>query len=441
MSCVYCFFSNEYQSKLKKMVLGNPKFEVTLNKYKNKYLDEIKKIKSLKNCNCNKNENFSDQFVRYTDEFLKDIQNNYDFIEKIFDEIITIYNCFIVKNRFAAFVRMSKYLESYSTNYTSQNAMQFTNIMFRARKKDEYKKDDINELFHIPFNKRYLSSSQRFSLAGQPMLYTGESLPLALNEIGCNEDEVNAAIYIPKYSNFYRHGMYDITNNVIDNLYATISLQEDGSIIEYNNNTFTMSKKNFKKIMADSIFYQVLTFPVQKEFSGSFIQEYVLPQLMMDIVRNRGLSGLTYQTSKQADWTELDEYKKEPNVNYCFFVPYDSKQDYNANFLNNFYYDIWSYDMELVDFNQCMSILQEYKNILKQQNKVYNMSDYKLYFCSIDRHIKKMLKCYGKKFYDSKKGKIELTLISKVVIKMKSIIENPSKYGIISWNELKRKNN
>ena len=90
MSCVYCFFSNEYQSKLKKMVLGNPKFEVTLNKYKNKYLDEIKKIKSLKNCNCNKNENFSDQFVRYTDEFLKDIQNNYDFIEKIFDEIITI---------------------------------------------------------------------------------------------------------------------------------------------------------------------------------------------------------------------------------------------------------------------------------------------------------------------------------------------------------------
>ena len=37
------FFSNEYQAKLKRSVLGEPKFEVTLNKYKELYLEEIKK--------------------------------------------------------------------------------------------------------------------------------------------------------------------------------------------------------------------------------------------------------------------------------------------------------------------------------------------------------------------------------------------------------------
>ena len=117
---------------------------------------------------------------------------------------------------------MQKFLTEYSTNYTSKNAMQFTNIMFRARKIGDYQNDDVNQLFHIPFDQRYLASSQRFSVAGQPMVYTAESLSLALSEIKSNENDANYAIFIPKYSEFYGMAMYDITNNVIDNIYATM---------------------------------------------------------------------------------------------------------------------------------------------------------------------------------------------------------------------------
>lgn len=432
MSCVYCFFSNEYQGKLKTSVLGQQKFEETLIKYKNIYLEEIKKIKSVRDCSCSRSESFSEDFIKYTDEFLKDIKDNYEYIEKVFDEIISIYNCFIKKDRQNAFVQMQKFLINNSTNYTSQNAIQFTNIMFRARKIGEYEKDNINELYHIPFDKRYLASNQRFSISGEPMLYTAESIPLALNEIGCNEDEVNTAIYIPKYSNFYNCGIYDITNNIIDNLHATINLQDCGSIIKYDNNVLTMSKNNFKKIIADSIFYQVLTFPVQKEFSGCFVQEYVLPQLMMDIVVNRKNIGITYQTSKKADWSSLSEDKKEPNINYCFFVPYDSEENYNSKYLNNFYYAVCAYDTELFDYNKCISTLNEYKNVLKQQSKNYVMSDYYIYLHRIEWHIKKMITCYGHNFYASKEGKIELTLIAKVIKKMQLVIENPKKNGIIT---------
>ena len=124
---------------------------------------------------------------------------------------------------------------------------------------------------------------------------------------------------------------------------------------------------------------------------------------MMDIVKNRGFIGLTYQTSKKADWKALSEYKKEPNTNYCFFVPCDLNQSYNTEFLNKFYYDIWNYNMELVDFDKYLSILEEYKNILKQQNKVYNMSDYYMYSIIIDSHIKKCVIAMEKIFMNLKK--------------------------------------
>ncbi|MFR4824950.1 MAG: hypothetical protein ACLUBI_09150 [Clostridium sp.] len=43
------------------------------------------------------------------------------------------------------------------------------------------------------------------------------------------------------------------------------------------------------------------------------------------------------------------------------------------------------------------------------------MSDYSIYLSSINSHLKKMIECYGNDFYQSKKGKIELTLITKVI--------------------------
>ena len=53
--------------------------------------------------------------------------------------------------------------------------------------------------------------------------------------------------------------------------------------------------------------------------------------------------------------------------------------------------------------------------LLKQKNTVYNLSDYSIYLSSINSHLKKMIECYGSDFYQSKKGKIELTLITKVI--------------------------
>ena len=53
--------------------------------------------------------------------------------------------------------------------------------------------------------------------------------------------------------------------------------------------------------------------------------------------------------------------------------------------------------------------------LLKQKNTVYNLSDYSIYLSSINSHLKKMIECYGNDFYQYKKGKIELTLITKVI--------------------------
>ena len=51
-----------------------------------------------------------------------------------------------------------------------------------------------------------------------------------------------------------------------------------------------------------------------------------------------------------------------------------------------------------------------------------------------------MCDCYGKDFYESQKVKIELTLITKVINKMKLIIKQPKENGIVSWDDLRSYN-
>lgn len=75
---------------------------------------------------------------------------------------------------------------------------------FRARGNETgflYKK---NEMFHIPFDKRYLVGNQRFSISGLPCLYLGGSPYVCWEELGrpdyqkCNHSgfKTNEAVYV-----------------------------------------------------------------------------------------------------------------------------------------------------------------------------------------------------------------------------------------------------
>ncbi|MCI6649714.1 MAG: hypothetical protein MSH24_09370 [Lachnospiraceae bacterium] len=205
--------------------MGDVAFETVIEKYRDKFLDEMDKITELnvdiqcKNCaECLLCYPLFHDYERFLNEFLSDIVSRKNLVKELFNEVIAIYIAAISKNRAAAMVMMKKYIENRCGYFNVDGAMIFTRPMFRIRKTGAYDGNDIHELFHVPFNKRYLVGNERLSLAGIPLLYVAELLPIALQEVGCTIKQANAAVFLPNYSINYKQGVYDLSNPIALNL-------------------------------------------------------------------------------------------------------------------------------------------------------------------------------------------------------------------------------
>lgn len=445
MHCVSCFFNNDTQMELKRRCFVSPRFEIVLEKYRDEYIKELKGLKSISECNCNKANVFknSSEYVKYSDDFLEDLQSKLEYIEKSFNEIIEIYYSFIKFDRSQALSKMDQFLNDKSTNYTSENAMSFTKLLFRGRPKEvnqerKYDEFDIFEYFHVPFNKRNFMSNQRFSLSGQPMIYCATSVTTVIRELEKNIDEINLALFLPNFSDFFNHGIYDIKNSIDSILNETIyNMILDDCQITYDNKCYTFSKNNSNKFIADSIFYQILTFPTQKK-EGVFIEEYVLPQLMTDIIKKRNYMGISYQSAKKMSLEEKNMNSEDKDINYCFFVPYDKKNNYNLQLFNMFYSICIEKNDTIRTFSELEVLINEYKELINKCKEKYNMTDYKMYIRLIQRHIENMknLVYNGEKYYNLNLGHVEITLLYKLIKKLMINLEDPENAGIVSWAEI-----
>lgn len=135
-----------------------------------------------------------------------------------------------------------------------------------------------DELFHIPFEKRGIVKSQRFSIPGLPSLYTSNSIYVAWQEMRRpNIDSIQAI----RLENQRDLKLLDITTDVyvchIDNL----DLRIDANIC----------------------LYKILTWPLAaccsikvKNIEDSFKPEYIIPQLLFQWV-SENLDGIKYSSS------------------------------------------------------------------------------------------------------------------------------------------------
>lgn len=417
MSCIYCFFSKENQMELKKKCFGNSKYEETLKEYKELYLSELQKLDYVRNCNCiddienilNYDKEKIELYCNYLDDFLDDIKNNIHKIIECFDSIISIYDSYIKEDIYSAYNKMSDLVfKKKKIRLHIEEAINYSKPIFRIREKGEYNKNNINEYFHIPFNKRFLSGNQRFSVSGQPMLYLAGSLQTALIELDKKIDEVNVSIFLPSFSYNYDTPIYSIDNNVEDYIHGSIIslIGKAGSKLHYGDQCRIRIDLN---ILFSSIFYNILTFPTNDDTKGTFIQEYVLPQLLTNILKSYTPIGIKYRSSKEHKWEVYDEGISSLEANICFFVPY-SENNYNNNFLSKFYYSC--------DTSRIISMEELYNALAKLDfinflliSEGYSNSDTGLHFVSIKMHIEDMIKYNGNDYYVSEEGKIERTLI------------------------------
>lgn len=407
MSCIYCFFTKENQMELKKKCFGNPRYEETLKEYKKLYLSELQKLDYVKNCNCidNIKDTFKNKrrkiklFTDYLDSFLCDTKKNINDVSECFDYIISIYDAYIKEDIYSAYNKMSDLIKKRAGWVKSQEATSYSSLLFRARdKKEKYDKNNIYEYFHIPFDKRFKIGNQRFSVSGQPMLYLAGSLQTALVELDKKIDEVNVSIFMPKINNPL---IYDIKNNVEDFIHISlINIIEAGSKLKY------MDIKG----LFSSIFHNILTFPTNNKTKETFIQEYVLPQLLTNILKSYGDIGIGYRSSKEHKWVIYDRYVNQLEYNICFFVTYSKNSNYNEEFLSQFYYSCdTSKIISMKELNNAITELKNYNLLLG--NEGYNNSYTGIYFYNIKNHIEAMKKYKGNNYYKSDEGKIERTLI------------------------------
>ncbi|EEY5704675.1 hypothetical protein [Escherichia coli] len=159
--------------------------------------------------------------------------------------------------------------------------------LYRVRK-SETPLVEHDEIFHIPFSKRYLVNAQRYSVAGQPCLYLGTSLYVCWQEMGKPDfDKLYISSFITNDTNS------KILNFASPHLSLPIKKPENDSLYFSTNRT----KASY------FIFWPLLiacNYLKSKE-NSSFTSEYIVPNLLMQWIGRRvksPIAGIAYYSTK-----------------------------------------------------------------------------------------------------------------------------------------------
>lgn len=152
---------------------------------------------------------------------------------------------------------------------------------YRIRKKEDNFPLSSVEMFHIPFHSRGKVSTQRYSIPGFPSLYLAKTLFVAWEELNRpNLDGFQAVRLLSKKKISY----LDLTTN------------------DWGSNN--LNKTAYKYLMTWPLI-AACSIKV-KDYNDTFKPEYIIPQLLLQWVRNTGdIDGIKYN-STHIDKTELN---------------------------------------------------------------------------------------------------------------------------------------
>ena len=220
---------------------------------------------------------------------------------------------------------LKKLLEDYEI-LNNGNIIQ-SNVLFRGRKSGEF----IShwDMFHIPYNKRYLIQNQRYSLNGQPILYLSLSPYTVIRELGTTED--------------VRISTFRLVENSLFNVYENINKFND-IVVEGNEQELTPKDSTeliiYNNIIDDhdkvvSNFFQMIlasccSFERREDTRrSSFSEEYVLPQILTLVLKQHNYDGVKYISTKAYTDSDIINSPNITNVlysNICLFTNYTEEE-------------------------------------------------------------------------------------------------------------------
>lgn len=284
------FFSDDYHYRLRMLAqIKANNFDKSLEEYKKIFLFEFQKI--LEDIRyyfeSEKKEDFNSNYIKFFDLLLK---LNIEKVDEFFNSISDIYSSWLNHEWSEALDNFNKLLDKFHLLNKDKNYDISDKMFFRARQS----KENLTQwdMFHIPFDRRYLIKNQRFSITGQPLLYLGSSILNTVFELGKNNNDISdlnfSSYYIPEKSDL---NIYDLTNNIQSNeLFIDGFLnQKDNSIIyEYRDLEYDF----FKFILMSICSFK------NKFKEGYFCEEYVIPQLLSSTLAKNKFNGIVYPSTR-----------------------------------------------------------------------------------------------------------------------------------------------
>ena len=317
-------------------------------KYDIEYLDYILKYKQMFMKDY-KDILLNGEIKGYPNFIYDKLKEQYDFVEKMFDNIICIIKTWEAEKFSETEILINTLVESLSDDLFVSNIDNnwYSHTFFRVRvgQSGDFK-DKPMELFHVPFSKRHLVRNDRYNMAGAPCLYLSSVLNLAWRECG-----MPTSFYFSEYNANYDY---------IDG-WKFIYLQ---SPQEFCNNNLVVPIFNDPEGVANIIVKYIRTFPlvfacsvINKNGSVPYKPEYIIPQLLMHWVKNNNtkVKGIIYfpctLQKSMRKWNgynivmptfnyDKDGYSKELLNAFTFSNPYyqnNMMPETDNTYINSFY--------------------------------------------------------------------------------------------------------
>lgn len=313
--CMICFLKEKFQYELRNTSqMRSDRFEHTLDKYRGSFIREFKERLVLPLCENHSNNN-NEKILSY----LKDISIRD--INIFLKKLLEIHVLWINTELRQSIDTFRELLDEYNLldSYESIGEM----VLFRGRKSGEF----IShwDMFHIPFNKRFCIGNQRYSLVGQPLLYLATSPYCVYMELESSEGLKISSFRLKDKHNLKVFNNTNLFYKYIKKNYDNTSLGITDNMIEDELNEF--NEKEIKRIFFLSILSSCCSFKRRSEFkTSSFCEEYVLPQILAQIVKYKNFDGIMYTSTKAYYDDKVKENEALINAiykNISVFTNYD----------------------------------------------------------------------------------------------------------------------
>lgn len=255
------------------------------------------------------------------------------------------------------------------------------------------------------------------------MLYFANSVLCIEKELNEKTDNLIIGAFLPKYSDYYFKKIFDVKNSIFEVIVNALpGLFGADCKLDYYDDNVNPNYNSIKGDLQRSILAEVLTFPV--ETKKTFVEEYVLPQILTTILLSHKYDGVIFPSTKE--FSEISNHHRFSghDLNLGVFVKYDPKNDFDKSLQDSFFIFTLNgsekFSLKPIDVQNKIAEAC-HKNIAE----TYNNNSFIIPLVKTKLHIEYLEKAVlnGLPYFETSEGKIELEFFFKLAEKMQALIK------------------